>query len=82
MYLCRKYVYNEGVVQLTRLKQWRERRALTQLELADAAGLSRATIAALEAGKNRPYPKTVRSLAKVLRVDVGDLMEPMEMRDG
>ena len=71
-------MYDCRVVRLTRLRQWRERRALTQQELAGKAGITRATLSRLEAGAENPYPSTVRKLAKALNVDPEQLMEPME----
>jgi transcriptional regulator with XRE-family HTH domain len=45
------------------------------MELAERAGVSRATIADLELGKRRPQPKTRRKLAAALGV------EPHELSD-
>ncbi len=54
---------------LSRLKEHRERRGLTQMELAKLAEVSRATIARYEGGEaRRPHPGTVRKLAKALKV--------------
>ena len=66
------------MVKLPRLRALRERRALTQRELADLAGVSRATLISLEAGRENPYPTTVRKLAKALGVAPDALMEPAE----
>jgi transcriptional regulator with XRE-family HTH domain len=63
------------VVKLSRLKVVRERKALTQEELARASGVSRPTIARIETGDTEPYPSTTRKLAQALGVDPGDLME-------
>jgi transcriptional regulator with XRE-family HTH domain len=52
----------------------RERRLLTQAELADRAGIALRTIKRLEAGLSRaPHPDTLRRLAAALGVDVADL---------
>jgi predicted ATPase/transcriptional regulator with XRE-family HTH domain len=49
------------------LRHFREQRALTQEELAEAAGLTARAIGALERGERRsPYPHTVRALAAAL----------------
>ncbi|MGY1753768.1 ATP-binding protein [Blastococcus sp. SYSU D01042] len=49
------------------LRGFRERRALTQEELAARAGLTGKAIGALERGeRRRPYPHTVRALADAL----------------
>ncbi|MGI5239626.1 ATP-binding protein [Dactylosporangium sp. CA-139066] len=60
-----------------RLRRLRERRALTQEELAERAGLSVNAIGSLERGlRRRPYQHTVRALAAALGVDPADLAEP------
>ena len=49
------------------LRRLREQRALTQEELAEAAGLTARAIGALERGERQsPYPHTVRALAAAL----------------
>jgi transcriptional regulator with XRE-family HTH domain len=54
---------------LSRLKEHRNRRGLTQIELAKIADVGRATIAAIEGGKRqRVHPATERRLAKGLKV--------------
>ena len=42
---------------------------LTQLELAQRAGVSKTTIVNIEAGRIAPHPPTVRKLAEALGVD-------------
>jgi transcriptional regulator with XRE-family HTH domain len=59
-------------VQIPRLREWREARALTQVELAERAGLSSRSVAGYEAGAGA-RPPTVRKLAEVLGVEVTDL---------
>ena len=59
-----------------RLRELRERRVMTQRELAVAASVRQGTIADIEAGKHKPRPTTIRRLAKVLGVQPEDLLEP------
>jgi transcriptional regulator with XRE-family HTH domain len=61
-------------VKLPRLKAVRERKALTQRELADAAGVSRPTVVRIEAGMDA-NPPTARKLAQALNVEPQELME-------
>jgi transcriptional regulator with XRE-family HTH domain len=52
-----------------RLRLLRERRLLSQRDLAALAGVSQTTIVNIESGRNRPHPSTLRRLAVAL--DVG-----------
>lgn len=54
---------------LAALSFWRGQRALSQADLAQAAGVSPTTISNLEGGTHRAYPKTVRKLAAALGVE-------------
>lgn len=65
------------MVKLARLKLVRERKALTQQQLAEKARVNRVTIARLERGSGQPFPPTVRKLADALGVEPEDLMEPL-----
>ena len=57
------------------LRRVRDKRLLSQRELADKAGLSPTTILKLETGKvDDPHPRTVRKLAEALDVDPGELV--------
>jgi transcriptional regulator with XRE-family HTH domain len=64
------------MVKLTRLKDIRQRKALTQQQLADRAGVNRVTIARIEGGKDEPFPTTVRKVADALGVEPEDLLGP------
>lgn len=64
------------MVKLAGLKSIRERRALTQQQLADKAGINRVTIARLEGGTDHPFPTTIRKLADALGVNPESLLEP------
>ena len=65
---------NRGI-KLSRLSAIRERKALTQDELAELAGISRQTVVKIEGGQE-PRPPTIRKLAAALGVDPPDLMDP------
>ena len=65
------------MVKLTRLKDVRQRKALTQQQLADRAGVNRVTIARIEGGKDEPFPTTVRKVADALGVEPAELLEPV-----
>ena len=62
------------MVVLVRLREFRERAAMTQQELAEKAGLSRVAVVRLEGGTSA-RPSTTRRLARALRVRPSDLME-------
>ena len=59
---------------LSRLREIREREALSQENLAERAGLTRVTVTRLEGGQPA-RPSTTRRLARALRVRPSDLME-------
>ncbi len=60
---------------LSRLKEHRERRGLTQIELAKISDVGRATIAAIETGKRtRVHLATVKRLARALKVKSKELV--------
>lgn len=67
--------------KLPRLRQHRERAALSQQELAKAAGVSRVTVVRVENGEDT-YPATARKLASALNVMPSDLMGPAEDEQG
>jgi transcriptional regulator with XRE-family HTH domain len=60
-------------VQIPRLREWREARALTQVELASLADISPRSVAGYEAGSGA-RPPTVRRLAEALEVEISDLV--------
>ena len=57
------------------LKRLRERRKLTQLQLAEMVGAHRITIVRLETGALRPGVDLLEGLAKALRVKVTALLK-------
>ena len=70
------------MVTLVRLRHVRERKALTQEELAQRAGITRTALSRIEAGAVEPRPTTVRRLAEVLGVEPDALMAPEEEEEG
>ncbi len=57
-----------------RLKDLRIRRALTQQELAEKAGISQNTLNRIELNKAEPHMSTLRKLARALNVDPSELI--------
>jgi len=56
------------------LRELRERKFLSQQDLADASGVARSTIWELEGGRARPrHWKTIRKLAKALGVEPSEI---------
>lgn len=56
------------------LAVWRKHRSLTQQALAEQAGISKAYLSQLEAGKRQGAAEVLARLARALRVDVDDLL--------
>ena len=69
-----------SVVRLPRLRSLRERKALTQNELAQKAGVDRSTISRLETDAESAFPTTVRKLAAALDVAPEDLQGARQPR--
>ena len=56
------------------LRAMRQRRAYSQAELAELAGVRQVTVARIELGRAQPRPRTIRKLAKALGVEPWDLL--------
>ena len=56
-----------------RLKELRERNLLTQAELGVAAGVSRDQVSRIERDEVDPRFRTIRKLARALKVDPSEL---------
>ena len=67
-YNAGNYALGGRMLKTTRLRELRERAALSQEDLAGKSGVSRATIARLEAGERPARPSTRRKLAEALGV--------------
>ena len=55
------------------VKVWREHRGLTQEQLATAAGVSRALVAAIETGRKEGSTSSLKKLAAALGCELGNL---------
>jgi transcriptional regulator with XRE-family HTH domain len=75
-----RQIRKERRVQIPKLRYWRERRALTQEELAEKAGISARSVAGYEAGAG-VRPGNVRKLAEALDVNVSALMMDPEIQE-
>ena len=65
----------EAVVYIgDRLRTLRIRRALTQQELAEKAGISKNALNRIELSKAEPHMSTLRRLAQALNVDPTELV--------
>jgi transcriptional regulator with XRE-family HTH domain len=68
--------YASGMeVNVAKLKELRRLRAMSQQELADAAGVGRNTISRIERGETGAHGRTLRRVAGVLGVDVAELVK-------
>ena len=56
------------------IKGWRQRRGLSQWDLADKSGVGYATIARIEVGMVDPRLPALKRLAEALSVDAVDLL--------
>lgn len=59
-----------------RLREWRERRGLSQQQLADMAGCSKVQISTMERGRPSLDIKWMQRLAPLLQVAPGELLNP------
>lgn len=61
---------------MEKLKEMREKRKLTQEELAELMEVDRTTVTKWETGTNSPSAKTLLKLVKVLDCKIGDILCP------
>ena len=57
------------------IKNAREEKDLTQLQLAEKAGVHPNTVAKIERGEQKPSFPTLKKLSKVLGFDIGKIPE-------
>ncbi|HEV2124155.1 MAG TPA: helix-turn-helix transcriptional regulator, partial [Chloroflexota bacterium] len=69
-------------VRLPGLRAVRERKLMTQAELAERAGMQRVTVSRIETGAAEARISTVRKLAAALDVDPEVLMESVSGEKG
>lgn len=69
------------MINTERLKELRFRQRMTQMELANAAGLSQAHYCMVENGKDSPSIKRLALIAKALGCSVKDLVLDTEDAD-
>ena len=62
-------------MQLSRLRDLREKRGMSQQDLSERSGVSRDGISHYENGTREARPSTARKLAEALEVEVQDLMD-------
>ena len=62
-----------------RIRRLRNSAGLTQVALAGAAGIGRVTLVRLERGEHTPRYKTLSAVARVLGVDVSELLVELEV---
>ena len=60
---------------VAKLKRLRKRQGMTQVQLAEKAGVSRTYLARIELGQHDPTLSMLEKLAKALKVKVGRLVE-------
>ena len=58
---------------MSKLREFRERLFLSQGELADKAGVTKATVNRLEKELHKPTYRTIRKLAAALGVEQGEI---------
>jgi transcriptional regulator with XRE-family HTH domain len=70
--------YNMGMDKKTlggRIRRLREEKALTQAELAEAAGITAVQVGRIERGLSYPHPRTRRRIAEALGVGPKELIK-------
>jgi len=60
-------------LEMNRVKQFRERAGLTQVELARRAPIASPNLSSIERGRLAPWPKVKRRLARALKTTEAEL---------
>lgn len=75
----KKYNFHDRMQDMTKetiakaIRNARERKGLSQTEVAKKAGITRNTVARIERGEQEPTFATVKKIAKVLDIDISKL---------
>ncbi|NOT11936.1 MAG: helix-turn-helix transcriptional regulator [Methylococcaceae bacterium] len=69
-------VVNRLLAGENKIKVWREHRGFTQTQLAEQADIAQATVGQLETGARTGSLGVLKKIARILRVDLDDLVEP------
>jgi transcriptional regulator with XRE-family HTH domain len=67
---------------ITRMKQVRLRRHLSQTKLGAAADLSTSDVSKIESGRFQPYPGQLKRLARALKLKPQELLEAVDEHVG
>jgi transcriptional regulator with XRE-family HTH domain len=65
---------NNSVRTGRKISMFRRYRNLTQTELAKAVGISRGYLAAIEKGRKEPSIRVLSRIAKVLKIELSELL--------
>ena len=66
---------------MNRVKEFRERAQLSQVELARRARIASTNLSAIECGRLVAWPKVRKALARVLKVSEAELFGNGQVRD-
>lgn len=56
-----------------RIKEFRERAGISQVELARRARMASTNLSSIECGRLAPWPKVKRALARILKTPIAEL---------
>lgn len=66
---------------ITKIKEYREKRGMTQSELAELVSVRRETIVCLENGKYNPSLRLAMDIAKVFNIQVEELFSFIDEKE-